>query len=118
MNRVVLLSLGTVAVSALAAGDTVLCTAEGLEPSQSVEILWTWSLSLLVVWWVRNDYYRSRYWPCFEYETFMFAGWLLLFPHYLVRTRGARGLLIFLGFMAVLLLTVVAVTIAAVVIRL
>lgn len=112
-----LLAVGMISVSALASADTVLCTAAGLEPSRAVEFLWTWSLSLLVVWWVRHDYYRSRYWPCFEYETFMFAGWLLLLPHYLVRTRGVRGLLIFLGFMGLLLLTLVAVAIVAVALR-
>jgi len=63
----------------------------GVEESGLFHLLWLWGTSLLVVWWVQADARQTGYRPCYEYGAFMFFGWPLLLPHYLLRTRGIRG---------------------------
>ena len=86
---------------------SVLCAAASLAPLDGVNVLWSLGIGILVVWWVRTDGHPSRYWPCFDYGTFMLAWWPVLLPHYLVRTRGFKGLLIYAGMVAVLILTAI-----------
>lgn len=62
--------------------------------------IWNLGMALLLVAWVYEDHRQSRYWPCFEYDVFLFFAWPLVLPHYLVRTRGIRGLMIYTGFLA------------------
>jgi hypothetical protein len=95
----------------------VLCAAAGLAPLEGVNVLWGVGIGSLVVWWVRADKPSSRYWPCFDYGTFMMAWWPVLLPHYLVRTRGFSGLLIYASLVGLLIVTVV-VALAAVAIGL
>ena len=85
------------------------CLAEGaayayydIEPSARFALLRIWGLSLLLVWWVDADARATRYRPCFEYNTFMFFGWPVLLPHYLLRTRGRRGFFLIFFFLALL----------------
>ena len=86
---------------------SVLCAAASLAPLDGVNALWSLGMGTLVVWWVRTDTHPSRYLPCFDYGTFMMAWWPVLLPHYLVRTRGFKGLLIYAGLVGFLILTVV-----------
>lgn len=65
----------------------------GVEGSALSHVLWQWGTSLLIVWWVQDDERQTGYRPCYEYAAFMFFGWPLLLPDYLLRTRGIRGLL-------------------------
>lgn len=60
--------------------------------------IWQFGMPLLLVAWLREDYRRSHYWPCFEYDFFAFTAWPVVFPHYLFHTRGIRGVGVFLGF--------------------
>ncbi len=89
-----------------------LCTAASLEPLDGVNVLWSLAIGTLVVWWVRTDTHPSKYWPCFDYGTFMMAWWPILLPHYLVRTRGFKGLFIYAGFVGFLILAFVAAFVA------
>ena len=74
----------------------------GVEPSTLFELSRTWGLSLLLVWWVEADARETGYRPCFEYNAFMFFGWPVLLPHYLLRTRGRHGFLLIFYFLALL----------------
>ena len=56
-------------------------------------------MPLFLVSWLHADYPRSRYWPCFEYDLFIFAAWPVTLLHYLVHTRGARGLWVYVAFL-------------------
>ena len=96
-SRFWLPALGIAAVTTLETWHVILRQSLGLAESRAMDMIWAWSMSLAIVLWVRADARRSRYWPCFEYDVFMLGGWLFLLPQYLVRTRGAKGLLMFVG---------------------
>ncbi len=51
------------------------------------------SPALWVSVWVREQGYR----PAFEYRAFLFFGWPLILPYYLIRLNGWRGLLATFG---------------------
>ena len=55
-------------------------------------LLWQFGMPLLLVAWLREDYKRTHYWPCSDYDFFAFAAWPVVIPHYLFHTRGVRGL--------------------------
>lgn len=111
LQKMFLRGLGVLLVGCLWFTHIMLRQAHGLEPSRGVGLLADWAFAFLVVLWVRSDYRRSRYWPCFEYDMFLFVAWPLLLPHYLVRTRGPRGLLILAGMFALLLAAAVLVAV-------
>ncbi len=63
-----------------------------IEPqSLGATICASYGVPLLVVWWVENDSKRTRYWPAFHYGLFLLALWPVAVPHYVLRTRGWRG---------------------------
>ncbi len=70
-----------------------------------VDLLYNIGLSLSLAWWVYVDRRRQGYPAVFEFEAFVFFGWPLVVPYYLVRTRGwLRGAVIsLLGGLAVCL---------------
>src|SRR5436190_22444026 len=55
----------------------------------------------VVGWWLRTDSRRRGVLAVYDLGFFLYLAWPLIMPYYLVRTRGARGLLIMLGFVAV-----------------
>jgi hypothetical protein len=111
-RRYLLPALFVTATTALAYTHSAICSVPDSSPHQYVDFLSNWSISLLVVWWVRDDSRESKYWPCFDYDMFLLSGWLFLLPHYLVRTRGAKGLLVFAGMMSLFLIASLAVGLA------
>ena len=72
-------------------------------------------MPLVLVFWVRSDYQRSRYWPCFEYDLFVWVAWPVTLLHYLVHTRGVRGLWVYLGLWGLFLFPALCVGVAVVV---
>lgn len=54
----------------------------------------------LVGWWLRRDS-RLPSIPCvYDMGMFLYMLWPFIMPYYLLKTRGARGLLVILGFVA------------------
>jgi hypothetical protein len=58
--------------------------------------------SWLITLWVIEDSKDTNYRPCYEYSAFLFFLLPVLFPHYLFRTRGIRGLLVLGAFLILL----------------
>src|SRR5262245_64884342 len=50
-------------------------------------------------WWLRSDS-RKRGWWVYDMGFFLSVAWPIVMPYYLVKTRGSRGLLVILGFVA------------------
>lgn len=86
-----------VAFSLLCWGQQATYAHYGIEGSGLSQLLWRWGTALLLVWWVQADARETKYRPCYEYSAFMFFGWPLLLPYYLLRTRGIRGVFL-MGF--------------------
>ena len=47
---------------------------------------------LLVAWWAEHDSRRRRYWPAFHYGLLLIVFAPFLAPHYVLHTRGRKGL--------------------------
>ena len=46
---------------------------------------------LLIVWWIELDAARTRYWPAYHYALFLLMLSPVAVPHYVLHTRGWRG---------------------------
>ncbi len=60
-------------------------------------------LPMFVVWWVERDARQTRYWPAYHYALWVFAAWPIAVPHYILHTRGRRGVPLSLLLLAALL---------------
>ncbi|RDI97494.1 hypothetical protein DVT68_17290 [Dyella solisilvae] len=96
-SRVLLFTL--VVVSVAVGGYEAALFAQGLNAGASFQATWSLVFLVLLVLWVdldcreRRDLYRP-----FEFGFLVFVFWLPYLPYYLIRTRGALGLLWLLGF--------------------
>ncbi len=69
-----------------------------LEPPGALTLLY-WLIFLWVIgWWVRTDSHKRGVASVYDLGFFLYIAWPLVMPYYLVKTRGARGLLVILGF--------------------
>ena len=71
-----------------------------VEPNRVVVNCWTYGGPLLVVWWIEHDSAQTRYRPAFHYPLFVFLVWPVAVPHYVLRTRGWRGMGLALALLA------------------
>lgn len=92
----ILLAL-SVAVGALEV-TTVLRVGWGAETAQTA-----WGLAFLVlsIAWVYADSTMRGFHRPFEFGYVLWLLWPVVFPWYLARTRGAEGLVLFTGFVAI-----------------
>lgn len=99
------LLLALIVLCLLEAGVEAWTYAAGHDVAANAINLWNTIFALLVAWWVVADSARHPR----VYKPFKF-GWLVLvflpfyLPYYLVRTRGALGLVWLLGFIVLFLL--------------
>ena len=70
----------------------------GHDPSIRSELLMRWSLMLMFTWWALEDAKKQKYHRPYEFGAFIFFGWPIILPAYLIATRGWRGILTFLAF--------------------
>ena len=88
----------------------VLTAARGVLASHNLSMpgelasLGSVSQQLFVALWVYLDRQGRRLNLPFEFEAFVFFAWPILLPYYLVKSRGARGLLLTALFFALLVL--------------
>jgi hypothetical protein len=65
---------------------------EGITLIYLVGMLW------VIGWWLRTDSRRRDVLSVYDLGFFLYLAWPIVMPYYLVKTRGARGLLVILGF--------------------
>lgn len=97
-----------VVFSGLAAVEMSVRSLSGELFSDALDAFYRICWGLLLVWWVESDARRTRYWPCFEYDLFLFTAWVFVLPQFLFHTRGRRGLWTFLGILGLALFPRVA----------
>lgn len=69
-----------------------------IEPPGAFTLLYTPSLLWIMGWWLRTDTrIRGIAW-LYDMGLFLYLAWPLVMPYYLVKSRGAKGLLVVLGF--------------------
>ena len=77
--------------------------ALGLEPSASLEFLYTGAFICGVVWWLKADAQRSGLNQFYCPGLMVGYGWFVIIPYHLLKTRGLRGLIPLLALIGSLL---------------
>ena len=78
--------------------------AGGSAVPERAEFLWTLVFSVLVTWWSRVDGTEGAARAKWEWSALlMFFFWPVVLLYHLARSRGAEGLMLYLGFIAVYL---------------
>jgi hypothetical protein len=65
---------------------------DGISLLFSIGILW------VVGWWLRTDSRRRGVLRVYDLGFFLYLAWPIVMPYYLLKTRGAKGLLLILAF--------------------
>jgi hypothetical protein len=72
-----------------------------LEFPQGITFIFLVGMLWVVGWWLRTDSRRRGVLAVYDLGFFLYLAWPLIMPYYLIRTRGAKGLLVMLGFVVV-----------------
>lgn len=75
--------------------------AQGIEPPSAFALTYAVGLLWLIGWWLLSDSRRRGVAWVFDMGFFLFLAWPIIMPYYLLKTRGARGVLVILGFITV-----------------
>ena len=79
--------------------------AAGISPAQQLtwraEFVSKAALALIMAGWVKADARKRNWQLCYDYDSFVFFGWMVVVPVYLFRTRGSRAFLTLLWFTGV-----------------
>jgi len=79
----------------------VLLNLQGKEVSESTQSIWGVVFFLLSILWAYYDADRSDFEKPFDFGFLVYVFWPVAFPWYLVKTRGAEGMLLFIGFISI-----------------
>lgn len=66
----------------------------------AVTLLYTVGLLWVTGWWLETDSRRGRVLQIYDLGFFLYVAWPIVMPYYLVKTRGVKGLLLILAFVA------------------
>jgi len=73
-------------------------SARDIEPPPAFTLIFSAGLLWIVGWWVlRDSRKRSVPWV-YDIGFFLVVAWPVIMPYYLLKTRGAKGLLLILAF--------------------
>jgi hypothetical protein len=77
--------------------------SRGVSAPEGSSLFWKFALALFMVRWAAIDRRSRSFSVPFEFDAFVFFGWVVVVPYYLLRTRGPRGLISAIGFWALAL---------------
>ncbi|MBC8031397.1 MAG: hypothetical protein H7Z16_14905 [Pyrinomonadaceae bacterium] len=72
--------------------------ASDFEPNPALTLLYTFGFIWIIGWWLMTDSRKREVKWVFDMGLFLYLAWPFVMPYYLIKTRGARGLLVILGF--------------------
>lgn len=75
--------------------------ARGEEPPPAFSFLYPLGLLWAFGWWLRDDSRKRGVGWVFDMGLFLYIAWPVVLPYYLLKTRGAKGLLVILACAAV-----------------
>ena len=93
-------SIALMVLTAIFAVEQWFCAVPTFAPSGATALLWSFPFWLILTWWVFIDRPARGFRAPFEFDAFVFFAWPLLFPYYIYRTRGGRGLMLIAGIFA------------------
>jgi len=69
-----------------------------LQFPQGITLIYLIGMLWAVGWWLRTDSHRRGVLSVYDLGFFLYLAWPIVMPYYLLKTRGAKGLLVILGF--------------------
>jgi hypothetical protein len=72
--------------------------ASGLEEPGLFSVVGFFGLLWIIGWWLRTDSRKREFRWVYDMGLFLYVAWPIVLLYYLLKTRGARGLLVILGF--------------------
>jgi len=75
--------------------------ASGLEPPASFTLIYIFGFFWIIGWWLLVDSRTRGVRWVFDMGLFLYVAWPFILPYYLVKSRGRKGLLAILCFVAV-----------------
>jgi hypothetical protein len=73
----------------------------GIEPPPSFTVIYILGFLWIIGWWLRADSRRRGVSWVFDMGFFLYVAWPLILPYYILRSRGGKGLLTILCFVAI-----------------
>jgi hypothetical protein len=67
-----------------------------LEPPSGFEFFVTLGLLWLVIWWLKEDSTKHEVKLVYCLGLLVYVAWIIILPYYLLKTRGAKALLVLL----------------------
>jgi hypothetical protein len=90
--------LPLIALTFIYSAGLAVLASRGISDTEGLRLFWIYTFALFMVRWVGIDRRSRGVSVPFEFDAFVFFAWYLVVPYYLLRTRGARGLINALGF--------------------
>ena len=81
----------------------VIAGIKGYEAETSTQLLWGITFFVLTICWVKEDAKIKNYQLPFDFGFLLYVLWPITFPWYLISTRGADGIILFMGFVLIYL---------------
>lgn len=82
--------------------------AREAEPPGAFSLLYVIGFLWIIGWWLLTDSRKRGVRWAFDMGLFLYIAWPFIMPYYLLKTRGAKGLLIILAFVGVYIGALVA----------
>ena len=79
----------------------ILSALKGFEAESSTHLLWSITFLILTIFWVIEDSKMNNFEQPFEFCFLLYILWPVTFPWYLISTRGADGIIFFVGFISI-----------------
>lgn len=73
------------------------------EPTPAFNFIYTAGFVWIITWWLLKDSRKRGIKSVYDMGLFLYIAWPFFMPYYLIKTRGAKGLLVILGFISVCL---------------
>jgi hypothetical protein len=73
------------------------------QPPPLFQLMYAFGFLWLIGWWLVRDSRKRGVDLVLDVGLFLYIAWPLVMPYYLLKTRGAKGLFVILGFLGVYL---------------
>jgi hypothetical protein len=67
------------------------------------QLIYIFGFLWIIGWWLKRDSRKQGVSLVFDTGLFLYVAWPVIMPYYLLKTRGAKGLITILGFLGVYL---------------
>ena len=85
--------------SAGMASVEIITGLKGYETEAKTQILWSLTFIVLTIFWLKEDAKINKFDIPFDMDFLLYLLWPITLPWYLISTRGADGIILFIGFL-------------------